>query len=143
MAEELKFEPHGDQSPEIKQPQLSYLKQHLNRMALTTATHVPRASGRRDQLYLYTEEPPIGYMGVMEYWRSREEQWPQLAKMAFDFLSVPAMSSECERVFSSCAKITMPQSSSLTVDMLWYQECLSNWQRRGASRCQEHRMLYF
>ncbi|PMD21637.1 hypothetical protein NA56DRAFT_748622, partial [Hyaloscypha hepaticicola] len=33
-------------------------------------------------------------------------------RMAFDFLAVPAMSSECERV--------------------WHQECLSNWQRRGA-----------
>ncbi|PMD19432.1 hypothetical protein NA56DRAFT_744186 [Hyaloscypha hepaticicola] len=26
-----------------------------------------------------------------------ESEWPQLACMAFDFLAVPAMSSECER----------------------------------------------
>jgi hypothetical protein len=32
--------------------------------------------------------------------------WPELAAIAFDLLAVPAMSSECERVFSSCAKMT-------------------------------------
>ena len=36
----------------------------------------------------------------MEYWQSREHQWPQLASMAFDFLAIPAMSSECERIHS-------------------------------------------
>ena len=58
--------------------------------------------------------------------------------MAFDFLSVLAMSSECERVFSSCAKITTPENSRLLEDMLWHQEVLKNWQRRGAiemARC--------
>jgi hypothetical protein len=51
--------------------------------------------------------------------------------MAFDFLAVPAMSSECERVFSSCAKQTTPESSRLSGLILWHQECLKNWQRRG------------
>ena len=52
--------------------------------------------------------------------------------MAFNFLAIPAMSSECERVFSSCAKLTTLESSKLSGDMLWHQECLKNWQRRGA-----------
>ncbi len=57
--------------------------------------------------------------------------------MAFDFLAIPAMSSECERVFSSCAKETTPESSRLTGQMLWHQECLKNWQRRGAIKIRE------
>jgi hypothetical protein len=52
--------------------------------------------------------------------------------MAFNFLAIPAMSSECERVFSSCAKETIPESSRLSGLMLWHQECLKNWQARGA-----------
>jgi len=52
--------------------------------------------------------------------------------MAFDFLCIPAMSSECERVFSSCAKLTTLESSRLSGIMLCHQECLKNWQRRGA-----------
>jgi hypothetical protein len=68
----------------------------------------------------------------MDYWRSRESEWPQLTAMALDFMAVPAMSSECERVFSSYAKLTIPESSRLSGDMLWWSECLKNWQRRGA-----------
>ena len=51
--------------------------------------------------------------------------------MAFDFMAIPAISSECEGVFSSCAKITTAESSRLTGLMLWHQECLNNWQGRG------------
>ncbi len=70
-------------------------------------------------------------MGLMEYWRSRERDWPELAAMAFDFLAIPAMSSKCERVFSSCSKQTTPESSRLSRITLWHQECLKNWQCRG------------
>jgi hypothetical protein len=51
--------------------------------------------------------------------------------MAYDFLAIPAMSSECERVFLSCAKQATPKSSRLSGLMLAYQECLKNWQRQG------------
>jgi hypothetical protein len=55
-------------------------------------------------MFLYLDELLNVDLLVMEYWRSREKEWPYLAAMAFDFLAVPAMSSECERVFSFCAK---------------------------------------
>jgi len=51
--------------------------------------------------------------------------------MAFDFLVILAISLEYERVFSSCAKLTTLESSKLLGEMLWHQECLKNWQRRG------------
>jgi hypothetical protein len=54
----------------------------------------------------------------MDYWKKEEAKWPDLAQMAFDFMAIPAMSSECERVFSSCAKITTAESSRLTGLML-------------------------
>jgi hypothetical protein len=54
----------------------------------------------------------------MDYWRSKESEWPQLTSMALDFLAVPAMSLEYERVFSSCAKQTTPESSRLSGRML-------------------------
>jgi hypothetical protein len=52
--------------------------------------------------------------------------------IAYDFLAIPAISSKCERVFSSCAKQTSPENARLSGEMLWHQECLKNWQRRGA-----------
>jgi len=47
-------------------------------------------------------------------------------------MAVPAMSSECERVFSSVAKMTTPESGRLLGKTLWGQQCLKNWQNRGA-----------
>jgi hypothetical protein len=54
----------------------------------------------------------------MEYWRSKEKDWPELAQMAYDFLAILAMSPEYERVFSSCSKQTTAQSSRLSGETL-------------------------
>jgi hypothetical protein len=52
--------------------------------------------------------------------------------MAFDLMAVPAMSLECERVFSSCVKMTTSDSGRLIGKTLWYHQCLKNWGKRGA-----------
>jgi hypothetical protein len=36
---------------------------------------------------------------VIPYWRGVESKWPELARFAYDALSIPAMSTECERCF--------------------------------------------
>jgi hypothetical protein len=104
----------------------------LNQRAPVSASRVTRPSSHKDELFLYLAEPPTDLLGVMEYRKAREAQWPHLASMAFDFLPIPAMSSECKRVFSSCGKVTTPESSRLSGKMLWHLECLKNWQRRRA-----------
>ena len=68
----------------------------------------------------------------MEYWRLREAQWPQLAVVVFDFLSVPAMSSECKRVFSSYGLSTTLHALKLLGESLAYKEYLLNWSQQGA-----------
>jgi len=88
----------------------------------------------KDKLFLYLAKLLINHLGLIEYWKSREAQWPYLAQMAYDFLSILAISFKCKRVFSSYAKQTTPKSSRLSRKMLWHQECIKNWQRRGAIR---------
>jgi hypothetical protein len=46
----------------------------------------------------------------MEYCQMKQVVWPELAAIAFDLMAVPVMSLECERIFSSCSKITTPES---------------------------------
>jgi hypothetical protein len=118
------------QSPQEAAKPTDYLADILSQVA-PLAVNPTRHSTRKDQLALYLDEP-LSQMGLMDYWRLREFEWPQLAKMAFDFLAVPAMSAKCERVFSSCGKMTTPESSKLSGRLLWHQTCLKNWQRRGA-----------
>ena len=123
------------QSPPSRASSVDYLENILSQVAPQLAAPT-RTSSRKDQYAQYLDEP-VSKIPIMEYWRSKESEWPQLATMAFDFLAVPAMSSECERVFSSCAKQTTPESSRLTGRLLWHQECVKNWQRRGAIRISE------
>ncbi len=133
-----------EKSPELAEKP-SFLESILNVKAPANHTKVTRPTQRRDQLVLYLEEAP-NITPVIEYWKSREEQWPQLTAMAYDFLAIPAMSSECERVFSSYAKQTTPESSRLSGEMLWHQECLKNLQLRGAiqmERAQDAILLDF
>jgi hypothetical protein len=53
-------------------------------------------------------------VNATDYWKKAEAKWPELAQIVFDFMGIPAMSIECGRVFSSCAKITTAESSRLT-----------------------------
>ena len=128
----------AEQSPKPPK-EVSYIEAILNAQAPVSASRVTRPSSRKDELFLYLAEPPTDLLGVMEYWRAREAEWPHLALMAFDFLSIPAMSSECERVFSSCGKQTTPESSRLSGKHLWFTECLKNWQRRGAIKIETYK----
>jgi hypothetical protein len=106
-------------------PLVDYLRDLLDQVAPPLAAPT-RTLSRKDQYAQYLEEL-CSKMPIMEYWRMKESEWPQLASMAFDFLAVPAMSPECERVFSSCAKQTTPESSRLTGRLLWHQEYVKNW----------------
>ena len=87
---------------------MSYLERVLNKRAPARSTRPARPTTQRDQFVLYIKEAPNSFIGVMEYWRSREREWPKLALIAFDMLTIPTMLLECERVFSSCSKQTTP-----------------------------------
>jgi hAT family C-terminal dimerisation region len=47
--------------------------------------------------------------------------------MALDTLSIPAISVECERVFSSAKKLLTPARNNLQEDIIEATECLKAW----------------
>ena len=61
-------------------------------------------------------ERPSGY---------NQLKWPLI-------LAIPAMSLKCKRVFFCCSKQTALESSNVSGETLWRQECLKNWQNGGA-----------
>lgn len=65
------------------------------------------------------------------WWQGRRVEFPILSKMALDVLSIPAVSAECERIFSQ-GKLTMTSQrhrmSATTLELLL---CLKNWLRNG------------
>jgi hypothetical protein len=65
------------------------------------------------------------------WWNNQKELFPSLYLFAFDTLAIPAMSAECERVFSSTKKLLTPERSRLQPDIIEASECLKNWWDRG------------
>jgi hypothetical protein len=87
----------------------------------------------KDQLLQYTEERESADLSAFDsplpYWIHKRRQWPQLAQMAFDIYSPPAMSDESERVFSIAGNNMNPRRRRLTSDAVQQLLCLRSWQR--------------
>ncbi|KAF3761314.1 HAT dimerization, partial [Cryphonectria parasitica EP155] len=72
--------------------------------------------------YLQLEEDDEDDDGFepLVWWAARKAEFAALSQMAFNVLSIPAMSSECERVFSQ-GKLTMSSQrrmKSSTLELL-------------------------
>ena len=76
-------------------------------------------------------KPDIRITNIIQWWQDHAAASPRLARMALDILSVPAMSGEVERVFSS-AKLLLPDSRNrLKEDAIEACECLKSWNAAG------------
>ena len=63
----------------------------------------------------------------LAWWRSNTNHYPVLARMAFDLFSIPAMSSECERVFSQSKQLITEERNRLGAVTIEADECQKNW----------------
>ncbi|OBS16461.1 hypothetical protein FPOA_12113 [Fusarium poae] len=72
-----------------------------------------------------TEDP-------IEWWMAHQGQFPMISQLALDILAIPAMATDCERLFS-LAKLTLTtQRLSMTKETLEKLQCFKNWVRHGA-----------
>jgi hAT family C-terminal dimerisation region len=65
------------------------------------------------------------------WWNHSKESFPLLDLYAFDTFAIPAMSVECERVFSSTKNLITFERNRLAEDIIEASECLKNWWDRG------------
>ena len=83
-------------------------------------------SARRPHLIL-----DLKAFNPVAWWDNQKEVFPSLHLYAFDTLAIPAMSTECERVFSNTKKLITPERNRLAEDIIEASECLKNWWDRG------------
>ena len=67
----------------------------------------------------------------LHWWRDHRHTYPTLSKMAFDILSIPAMSSECERVFSIAKHLITTPRNRLKDDIIEAIQLLKHWYMGG------------
>jgi len=66
-----------------------------------------------------------------QYWWQRRKDYPRLSRMALDLLSIPPMSAECERLFSTTGQMVSPLRTRLEASTIGITQTLRSWVRNG------------
>ena len=67
----------------------------------------------------------------LNWWWQRRAEYPLLSQLAINILSIPAMSAEPERVFSSAGKLITKERNRLNDDVVEADECQKHWLLSG------------
>ncbi|CAC9885918.1 unnamed protein product [Aureobasidium pullulans] len=69
----------------------------------------------------------------LEFWSTKRqrETYPRLSKMARDLFTIPAMSDEPERVFSSAGLMVTPLRGKLSARAIGQTQCVKSWIKTG------------
>jgi len=83
--------------------------------------------------------PHHDFEDVRDWWLAAEQQaiYPNLSKMALNLLSIPAMSAEPERLFSSCKITITDRRNKLSGKVIEALECLRSWYKVEAFELDE------
>jgi hypothetical protein len=65
------------------------------------------------------------------HWWAQQSDIPSMQQMAYDLLSIPAMSSETERIFSDSKLYLSPQRCRMGAELLEALECENKWIKAG------------
>jgi hypothetical protein len=79
---------------------------------------------KRADPQLYRENPYL-------WWKAREKEYPRLSRMASDVLSIPAMSAQTEREFSSCGRMVGVLRTRLDRWGIAMSQCIRSWKKEG------------
>ncbi|KAF6518123.1 hypothetical protein HZS61_002201 [Fusarium oxysporum f. sp. conglutinans] len=84
-----------------------------------------------DEFMARTNKADLDVEDPLEWWVRHASDYPILSKMAFDLFSCPAMSAECERVFSQAKKVITDERNRLSSDTVAAIECQKHLLRSG------------
>lgn len=81
-----------------------------------------------DEYIHYCSTPTIEEgASALTWWFDHKEQYPRLTQMARDIFSIPGMSAEVERLFSSTKLGITDQRNRLEADGIEAAECVRSW----------------
>ena len=85
----------------------------------------------RDEYERYCALPTIKTDNIIKWWIDNKREYPYLSRMAQDLLSAPAMSTECERVFSGAEDLIRDRRNRMADDSIEASEVMRAWFRKG------------
>lgn len=98
-----------------------------------TAEPVASEASANDELdrWLRLADPVEKDCDPFLYWFNKRFEYPRLARMAIDVLSVPPMAAECERVFSSCGHMVSAKRCRLQAETVATAQTVRSWLLAG------------
>jgi len=79
-------------------------------------------------IHSYLNQPSVdATVDVLDWWRRNQEIYPNLSRMARDFLAIPATSVPSERIFSEAGQIITSRRNRLNADTVRACICLDSW----------------
>ncbi|KAJ6438013.1 ATP-dependent DNA helicase pfh1 [Purpureocillium lavendulum] len=84
-----------------------------------------------DEFMARTTKADLEVEDPLEWWVCHASDYPVLSRMAFDLFSCPAMSAECERVFSGTKRVITDERNRLSSDTVAAIECQKHLLRSG------------
>jgi hypothetical protein len=67
---------------------------------------------------------------LIKWWISHSKEYPRLTRFALDMASIPAMTVECERTFSSARRLITDDRNNLKPGTVEANECLRAWYKK-------------
>ncbi|KAK8106569.1 reverse transcriptase [Apiospora kogelbergensis] len=93
-----------------------------------------RIPGDEYHYWLANESEREDCLDPIAYWHGMRDKYPRLSQMALDFLTIPPMSAEVERLFSSTGRMVTAQRTSLDAITVSVCQALRSWYRSGIIR---------
>jgi len=66
---------------------------------------------------------------VLNWWKNKSKMYPNLSKMARDYLAIPGTSTLSERLFSSGKHLVSDTRNSLSPTTIQACQCLKSWEK--------------
>ncbi|EIW56574.1 hATC-domain-containing protein [Trametes versicolor FP-101664 SS1] len=94
-----------------------------------------------DELTRYLAAPPEPVKDALSWWTERAHLYPTLARMALDYLSIPATSVDVERTFSRGRLLLSHVRNRLSAQSTRAVMCLGDWVRWDLVRTHDIRAV--
>jgi hypothetical protein len=123
---------HG---PPRKKPRLSTFAEYQESHRIKQSAGFSQDQGGHDdeyarwQSYVRPGDPDV--RDPIAYWISNQDEYPKLSRMALDVMTVPAMSAECERLFSAVGLMVTPLRTRLDASTIGTIQSLRSWLQAG------------
>jgi hypothetical protein len=124
-----KQQPISEAMSRAKKPQrqLNVMKQYRAKGMSEARNNPPPIA---DEFQRYCEQAQVETDSPLRWWREIVmTKYPHLAQMAFDVLSIPAMSDEPERIFSRMGIMITKRRNHLEQDIIQATQCLYSWDK--------------